>query len=269
MPRFNKIRFVKGDFVMEKKISRVLISLFLFSFFIVPASATASVFDLSEVSDPDVTINTAIFSRTSNSGQGTGNFESFLRTQATGHETTQKGYNTDGTLEFQTKGGIWTHSVLLSDIPLVTIDGIDYREFLLDAAEPGPTGGAANALNIDVFKLYLLASANVTGYPANFPAGNLMYDLGAGNSVLINNITGNGFSDLFAYIPNINFSGSDPYLYLYTEFGNFAGSFEEWGYRTSSGNPPGDGNPVPEPSSVILIGSGLLGLAGIRRRFIA
>lgn len=250
-----RIKFAVRRGVMKNKVIHIFIGSFLASLLWLPRPVEATVFDLSLVSSPDVTVNGAIFSRTSNSGQGTGNFESFLRTQATGNETTQKGYNTDGTLEFQTKGGPWTHSVLLSDIPLVTIDGISYRELLLDAAEP-----SGNRIDITALKLYRLSTPNVSGYPANFPSGDLMYnlDLGTDNSIKLDNVTGNGVSDLFAYIPNSNFTGSKPYLYLYTEFAFFAGSFEEWGYLKSDGTVPDD-PAIPEPTSLALLGTGILG----------
>src|SRR5207248_11515504 len=51
---------------------------------------------------------------------GTGTFSSFVRVQGS---PTEKGYNTDATgagTEFDTKSGTWTHSIKVSDIPVVT-----------------------------------------------------------------------------------------------------------------------------------------------------
>src|SRR4051794_3655421 len=60
---------------------------------------------------------------------GTGVFNSFVRVQKDPQES---GYNTDGTLEFDTSGGNWTHSILVSEIPVVKIGGQDYWELFSD-----------------------------------------------------------------------------------------------------------------------------------------
>lgn len=222
-------------------------------------SAYAATLDLSLVPSQG-TINDAIFSRTDISGQGTGNFDPFVRIQRNQGSGDEEGYNTDGAVEFQTKGGTWTHSVLLSAIPLVNINGTSYRQILLDAAEP-----SGNTLLLNKFELYLLSAGNISGYPANFPSGALQYDFtgGAYSSILLDNITGNGVSDMFAYIPNSKFTGSNQYLYLYSKFGDAAGSFEEWGVLK------GNATVVPEPASLSLLGLGLLGLLGLKKRKIA
>ena len=42
----------------------------------------------------------------------------------------EQGYNTDGALEFDTKEP--TRAILLSEVPLVNVGGISYREFILE-----------------------------------------------------------------------------------------------------------------------------------------
>ena len=59
---------------------------------------------------------------TSLGAAGSGVFSSFVRVQADG---TEAGYNTDGTLQFDTKSGSFTHSMLLSNIPVVTVGGVE------------------------------------------------------------------------------------------------------------------------------------------------
>ncbi len=207
------------------------------------------------------TINNAIFSRTFLHGQGSGVLDPFVRIQ---EKDSEKGYNTDGTLEFDTKGGSHTHSIKIGDIPLVNIDGTDYREFLLDAGEDSKEG--ETTLNLDVLKLFLLSGPSISGYPANFPNVDLKYEMVDADfdSILLDNITGNGTADMYAYIPADNFTGSNQYLYLYSEFNNSSGTFEEWGPGDSTDG--GHNEPtVPEPATLALFASGLSALA-LRRK---
>src|SRR3989338_1858801 len=131
---------------MNKKF---LIISILFAIIISSAGQNALALDLSAAGSSGF-VNGAFFSRTVAQGSGTGNIDPFVRIQENGSE---KGYNTDGTLEFDTKPGTWTHSLLLSSVPIVNIVGTAYYEFLLDAAEP-----SGNSLTIDTLTFYLLSS---------------------------------------------------------------------------------------------------------------
>jgi len=129
----------------------------------------------------------------------------------------------------------------------------------------------------------------------------LVYDSGASNRVDLNYLlesSGSGKSDMFLYVPDSLFTGGS-FVYLYSEFGIFekkkdaakhevpctagptpcsgpqddTSGFEEWGVDGPTGIIRGgggpSGNPVPEPGSVVLLGSSLLGLAVWGRKRLA
>jgi hypothetical protein len=169
--------------------------------------------------------------------------DSFLRTQ---ESTFEKGYNTDGTLEFDTKGGAFTHSLLLSDVPTVTISGTVYREFLLDTNETGGKIGAL--LSLDVLKFYVDSSNTLTGYPGSF--GPVAWDMDGAGDVVVqmdNNLnSGSGSGDMLMYVPSSAFGADETkYVYLYNEFGTTTpvdDGFEEWAVIEGAVRPPGDGS---------------------------
>lgn len=203
------------------------------------------------------TINEAIFQQFDGNPTGTGNIDSFIRIQASG---VQQGYNSDGRpVQYNEDTSTqWNHSLLLSDIPIVTNGGIDYREFLLDINQNGQ-----NILSLDKVEVYLEATSNILGHPSNF--GTPVYDLDAGEdswiklNYLLN--AGSGQGDMLVYIPDSVFTGLNEYVYLYSRFGdNFAADdgFEEWAYGV-------DGPIIPEPATVLLLGLGTLVLLRTRR----
>jgi len=202
---------------------------------------------------------------------GTGVFDPFLRLQANGSET---GLNTDGAVEFDTKSGIWTHSVVVGTLPAATIGGTMYAQFLMDMNET--KNDAGQWLSLDTVKLYVANAPNLS-YAQVLSGGTLVYDLDVGpdgdswvklNYALDN---GSGSGDIAMYIPAKVFEGHlNQYLYFYTQMG-MAGTvdgkdwstddgFEEWGLAA--------GTPIPEPSSMLLVGLALSGgaLTKFRRR---
>jgi len=193
------------------------------------------------------------------SSTGTGLIQSFVRIQATGSES---GYNTDWRpVQFdELTSATFTHSLLLSDVPIVNIDGVDYREFLLDINEN--SGGSHELLSLDILKLYTADTGDLHDYAS---WGTPLYDMDelADNWITLdyNLNAGSGGGDMLAYIPNDLFAGAEDYVYLFSEFGVHSSSdagFEEWAVRMG-------GPVVPVPAGLVL---GMLGLtvAGVKLR---
>jgi hypothetical protein len=209
----------------------------------VPSAATV---DLTTAGASGV-VGGAVFQQASPQPTGTGVIHSFLRGQAHGSgATVEQGYNTDARpLQFDEKSGTFTHSIHLSDVPVVVVGGVAYREFLLDINQ----NQSSPLLSLDQFKLYLGTQGNLTGYNAasgTLPGATPVYDLDAGGDhwVALNSSlsSGSGSGDMFALVPDQLFTSAqgDPNVYLYSRFGdNYGanGGFEEWAVPRPT--PPG------------------------------
>lgn len=227
------------------------------------SAASATTVDLTLGSAGDGSINDALFQWTAEQPTGTGVIQPFVRIQANGFE---QGYNTDADpVPFDGKPGLWTHSLLLSAVPVVNVGGTDYLQFLLDINQVNSQDN--HYLTMNAFQIYLGATGaqNTTTVSE---LGTLIYDMGAGNKVELDYDLnpGSGAGDMYAYIPTSLIFGDNPFLYLYSAFGtpNFASNdgFEEWAVV---GEPT---PPIPEPGTIMLLGIGFLSLAiyGKRRR---
>ncbi|MCA6122762.1 hypothetical protein J6500_12770 [Bradyrhizobium sp. WSM 1704] len=174
---------------------------------------------------------------------GTGIFPSFVTIQNKGVE---EGFNTDAPPILNTGSSPdHNHSLLLGAVPIVVVNGVEYREFRLDLNEQD------DPISLDKLQIYAASAGNLTSL-----AGlTQLYDMdggadgktgGAADVDVSVGLTawssGSGHSDYKVLIPNSYFAGTDPgaYIYFYSQFSNADAGFEEWsvGPVTPTGTTP-------------------------------
>ena len=231
------------------------------------STTNAAVVDLTDAGSSG-RINGAIYQQFTVQPTGTGYIDSFVRVQANG--AVQHGYNTDHRpLQFdENNSPVFTRSLLLSDVPVVTVDGVNYREFLLDVNE----SASKSEVTLDQVRVFLGAAGDLIGYPN---LGTLVYDMDAGSDSRVEldylaSSGGSGKGDMLLLVPDANFQAStNPFVYLYSSFSSHDAGFEEWAVNSGAG---GDGGgflpspPIPEPACAGLVLVGGLTVLGRRNR---
>lgn len=262
-------------------------------------TASATIYDLSSGGSDSLLVTggtggTALFNTFFDQPAGTGFIDPFLRTQLEGQAndycsgtvtgSCEQGYNTEGAIQFDTKDDgshNWTDAIMLGDIPIVTIDGIQYREFLLDINQSEAMQGEGGLLSFDELQFFTTTNPNITGYNDSTnlfgSEADLVWELDGYNGgrkldqddwIKLENCKdpgtcGSGDFDLQVLIPDLAFAdaGATDYVVLFNRFGDNAGTsgandgFEEWALRAATAPPP---NGTPEPGVLPLVFAGMI-----------
>jgi hypothetical protein len=165
----------------------------------------------------------------------------FLTLKSNGSE---QGYNTDARpLEFDEKSSKnATRSLKLGQVPVVTIDGVKYREFLLNTNQ----NFWSPYLTLTNLQLYVSSSNTLKGYNAatKMLGGQApVFDLDAGGDVSVKlNALRNfwGSWDVKVLVPDAAFAGraNSDHVYLFSKFSGGNGGYEQWLVRKTQAQPP-------------------------------
>ncbi len=188
-----------------------------------------------------------IGSSASNQASGTGLFDPFVRLQGS---PTEKGYNTDGAVSFDSKPGTWTHAIKVNAIPVVDCDGggsgtATCWELFVDIND----SNNAKRISLNVVEVWFTTNPNLVGYVdgTGFPSG-ATKEYQFNGDILINDVNqGSGRGDLRYLVPTAGHTwDASTYFVLYSEWGttpsnttaNYGtggwgsdGGFEEWKVR--------------------------------------
>jgi hypothetical protein len=187
-----------------------------------------------------------LFQQNNTQPTGSGVIHSFVRLFSSGGATMEQGYNTDAR-PFQyneNNSPVFTRSLQLGEVPMVTVNGVAYRKFLLDINQKH----SSPLLSLDELRIYVGNAGNLYGYDQSTQqlAGmSAVYDMGVdssgvNNTVLLNAALshGSGSGDVFVLVPDALLTApGGNYLYLYSKFGASVptnGGFEEWAVQAQT-----------------------------------
>ena len=165
----------------------------------------------------------------------------FLQIESSANTSTRQGYNTDSFVAKldARKKQLVSHSLKLSDVPIVSIGGTDYREFILTIKEPTQTTANPDSAEIVLEKLeiFLGNSPDLISYPKFNGKANKTFDLEP-NTVVLQDINfEHGSHDYFVYINNSFFTDANKavkdreYVYLFSKFSDAEGGVQSWSVR--------------------------------------
>ena len=197
-------------------------------------------------------IGGAIFLDSANVGSGTGNYNTFLKLE--NNDGDVAGFNSDFNDPSNSEiGASQTETVLLANIPIVIIDGVEYYAFRVDLNEKN--SDPAGQITLNTFTLYASDSGTIAALSdlQDPDIADVVYDMDTayndqygttdGVTLELSEVsTGSGTDDYSVLVPVSEFEGYDPattYLYLYVDMGEPSSDyeensgFEEWNTQTA------------------------------------
>lgn len=264
------------------KLTRHLIA--LASLMIAPAFEKCRAETLSIDANDFTTPSSATFSASGNggiyqafdTGSGSGTYTALFRIQA---NNTESGYNYDyaqpgnGTAPFDQKSGVGTLDLDLGSVPLVTINGAQYLQFLVDVNEND------SLVTLTEWRIYI-DTDNAVGNTDNIRVtteaglsalGTVVYDLDYDyvNNVAVDNTlnvtpkAGSGTSDISINMPLERFLGyqNTDNVYVWMKWTNTESGFEEAAIFVGAS---ANFSSLPEPGTG-LGAAAMLALAGSMR----
>jgi len=233
----------------------------------------------------NVTGGTFIVASTYTGNSGTGNLDPFLQLQMNGAE---RAYNTALNGSTNPNGGNLDEKpgstvLTLGNIPVVTIGGVQYREFILDINQVGNGIISLNQVQIfshtgDMKATSLVDATPTTEAIIGFTGATEVFKLNnspvtsASLEVLIDSGNGSGSGDMYLYVLNSAFGAAtnSTNVILFSQFGKPPGTDEstsglEEGAVREGGSPPPPAVPEPGTIALALTGLGTLGFGRLRR----